>query len=97
MGNARFDYARSLGKLMIILNSLWLYLVLQRLYGQNFGGVLYIFMFPNWLLILECICSLISFILGICILRKQMNVKYGLFVNILLFVICMAISFFITN
>lgn len=97
MGNARFDHARSLGKLMIILNLLWLYLVLERLYGQNFGAVLYIFMFPNWFLILECICSLIGFILGICIFRKQMDVKYGLFVNILLFVMCMAISFYVTN
>jgi len=86
-----------IGIIMIILDSLWLYIVSMRFYGQNYTGILYFYMYPNWFLILGCICSIIGIILGICIIRKQIAIKYGLIVNIILFVICLVLSFYITN
>lgn len=97
MAHSYFNHSRSLGKIMMVLNLIWLYLVSERLYSQNYGEILFVFMYPNWFLILGTICAITGIILSFFIYREQLSIKYGLSVNMLLFIFYLTGSIFITN
>ena len=89
-------YNKQLGILMIVFNSGWLYLAVSRLYSQHFGGILYFFMYPDWFLVLESICSIIGILLGVAIIYKRLKFRHGLLINATIFSICMFIGIYIT-
>lgn len=90
------NHSRSLGTIMIVFNSIWLYLSLERFYGQAFGGILYIFHYPNYFLILNIIFSIIGIALRIYVRRKQIAIKYGLLINGILFILSFILSLYLT-
>lgn len=84
---------RSIGTLMIVLNCLWLFNYLERIWG----GKLYLFMIPNWLIALNVICAFIGIYLAIRLIKRKISAWTALPVNIGLYCICLLIQTLITS
>lgn len=97
MTHSKVNHSRSAGTLMIIPNSIWLYTGIERLYGQNFGGRLYIFMYPNWLLVIATLCAVAGITLGVYVLKERIKIKYGILINITLFSIYIFMELVLTS
>lgn len=91
------NHSRSVGTIMVVLNFMWLYLSLERFYGQTFGGILYIFHYPYYFIILNMIFSIIGIVLGIYVRRKQIAIKYGLLINGVLFILPFILHLYLTT
>jgi uncharacterized membrane protein len=74
---------KTVGIIFIVIDLFWLYMNAERLYGQNYGGKLYLFWIPNCILIFNVIISLICLYFSINIFREK-NCIRGLIVNVVL-------------
>ncbi len=84
---------KSIGTLMIVLNCFWLFNYLERIWG----GKLYLFMIPNWLIGLNVICALTCIFLAIRLIKRKISAWTALPVNIGLYCICLLIQTLITS
>lgn len=87
----------TIGVIMIILNCLWLYRWLELLYGYHFSGKLYLFQYPNWILVMNIICALTGIFLAVRLIKKKISAWTALPANFGLFCICMLIQTLITS
>lgn len=97
MGQSRIKHNRSIGILMIIINSIWLYTGLERLYGQNYGGIVYMLWYPNWLILISIFCSISGIFLGVYVLKRRIKTQYGIIINITLIIIYSFINLHTTS
>ncbi|MFV0328357.1 MAG: hypothetical protein ACK5KL_00835 [Dysgonomonas sp.] len=81
-----------IGWVIIVLNLLWLYSTIHRFYDQNFGSILYIFLIPNWILIINIICGFVGIFLAAKLIRKKISAWTALPVNFGLFCFCILIE-----
>ncbi|NDV95975.1 hypothetical protein D0T84_13790 [Dysgonomonas sp. 521] len=88
----------AIGIIMIILNSVWLYYSSERFYCQNFGcGILYNFLIPNWILMINIICALIGIIFAAKLIRKRISAWTAIPINLGLFCCCILIECLVTQ
>lgn len=84
---------KAIGTLMILLNCLWLFNNLERIWG----GGLYIIWLPNWILAMNIICALTGIFLAVRLIKKKISAWTALPVNFGLFCVCMLIQILITS
>ena len=75
-------YKEFFGTIQILLSLFWFFHIVQLYFDYQNPNLLFAFRFPNWILIIELILSLINFILGINLVLKKIRFKmsYGLFI-----------------
>ena len=56
------------------------------IYMYNFGGVLFCFMYPNWLLILNSILNIAGIYLSIRLYKEKIDIKLFLLLTVLIWV-----------
>lgn len=75
---------KTIGIIFIIMDIFWLYMNIGRFYGQNFGGMLFMFLIPNKLLIINMILGLVCLFYSIRISKYKINIYKGMVINIVL-------------
>jgi len=62
----------------------WFWHNLELAYLYRYSSVLFVIMLPDWLLTLNIIFSLIGIFFGIKITRKQLEIRKGILMNLLI-------------
>lgn len=75
-----------IGLIIVAINLYWIWDNLYLMYQYSFTGVLWLFMYPDWVLGLNAILGLIGIYLGIKLIRQRMKIKYAIVINGLLFI-----------
>ncbi len=80
-----------LGLILALLGLYWIALNIELLYNYHFNNLLYNFMYPDWVLVVDIILGATTFILGIKVIGRTMNIlnAYVSFSILLLIVILM--------
>jgi len=81
------------GILLIMLNTYWIWFHVDLWYSYHYSGMLFLFMYPDWILFLNSIFGLIGVIMGIGILWNKITVKFGLIINFIVILIGLLILF----
>lgn len=76
-----------LGLITICINVSLLYFSLDLYYGYNFTNNLYLFMYPNWVVLVNALFGLIGIFMSIMIYIKKVSVKLFLIGTLLLWLI----------
>ena len=68
------------GIIQIILSAFWIYEMALLYYKYHFTNILFAFMYPDWVLILNIILSIISLFFGIKLTMNRISIKksYGM-------------------
>jgi len=82
-----------IGWILIGINSIWLINNLYWLYMYNFTGILWLFMIPNWILLLNAILSSIGIYLGNRVRRNSLSIFLGILFCICLILVGMSIQY----
>lgn len=83
------------GLIIIVVNLYWIWDNLYLLYQYRFTGILWLFMYPDWVLILNAILGLIGILIGINLVRQRMKIKYAILINGILLIFGAFIKLFI--
>lgn len=65
----------------------WFWHNLELAYLYRYSSVLFVIMLPDWLLTLNIIFSLIGIFFGIKIARKQLEIRKGILMNLLIWLL----------
>lgn len=84
------------GVSVIVINFLWIYPNIDRLYGQSsHGSILYLFLYPTWILLLNTTIGIIGIFLGIRIIREKINIRNGILISITNILLCILIGYLV--
>jgi len=72
------------GLTLIIVNLYWIWDNLYLLYLYHFTGMLFLFMYPDWVLLLNSVLGLIGFFIGIRVIRLKTKIKQGILIDSLI-------------
>jgi hypothetical protein len=97
MTNQPNTYRKNLivGLIIIAVNLYWIWDNLFLMYQYRFTGILWLFMYPDWVLILNAILGLLGILIGINLVRQRMKIKYAILINGLLLIFGALIKLFI--
>lgn len=72
------------GWTLIFIDILWIWDNLSRLYFQHFGGgVLYLFHYPDWILILNSVFGIVGLFIGYNVVKTCLKITLGIFLNLI--------------
>ncbi|TKG89834.1 hypothetical protein EYV94_24760 [Puteibacter caeruleilacunae] len=83
---------RIIGVMIIILNLAWTEHWIRRFYFYHYTNILWYFMYPDWVLILNTIIGLIGVYIGIRLTKGQLSVSKALTIDIAMLVTGLIIS-----
>lgn len=75
-----------IGWIIVAINLYWIWDNLFLMYQYRYSGVLWMFMYPDWVLILNAVLGLLGIYIGINLIRQRMKIKYAILINGLLFI-----------
>lgn len=75
-----------IGWIIVAINLYWIWDNLFLMYRYRYTGVLWMFMYPDWVLVLNAILGLIGIYIGTRLIRQRMKIKYAILINALLFI-----------
>ena len=75
------------GLIIIFINLYWIWDNLYLLYLYHYSSVLFLIMFPDWLLILNAIFGLIGVFIGSKVIRKKMKIQQGILIDLVILLI----------
>lgn len=75
-----------IGWIIVAINLFWIWDNLFLMYQYRYSGVLWMFMYPDWVLILNAVFGLIGIYIGINLIRQRIKIKYAILINGLLFI-----------
>ncbi len=77
------------GLILALLGLYWIAMNIELVYNYHFTALLYNFMYPDWVLVVNIILGATTFILGIKVINRSMNILYAyvIFTTLLLIVI----------
>ena len=81
------------GLAVIIINSFCLIFNLILFYNYHFTGILYLFMFPDWVLVLSIFLCSIGILIGICVIKHKIKISTGIIMNVALWTIMLLIRY----
>ncbi len=84
------------GLAILLINLYWIWDNLYLLY-QYHTGILFLFMYPDWVLIFNSVLGLVGAITGIFTVFDKMTIKKGISVSVLLIVIGVVMKFISVN
>lgn len=83
------------GVVGICINVLILFYSLHWCYLYNFtSGRLFLFMYPNWVLVVNSFLSIIGIFISILLMRNKIGMKWFLIITILLWLVVLSNFFF---
>ena len=82
-----------IGIIILIINIIWTVDWIWLFYGYHFTGILWMFMYPDWILILNAIFGLIGITIGASLIKSKIVIKKALLIEIPKFIIGFAILF----
>ena len=65
------------GGLLIIFSGYWIYRNIEILYSYKYLDILYIFMIPRWILVLQAIIGFIGVLIGYLIINENLKIVIG--------------------
>jgi hypothetical protein len=71
-----------IGIILLIVNLTWTGHWIWLFYGYYFTGILWLYMIPDWMLILNMIIGLIGIFIGIKLINKKIKIKSALIINL---------------
>jgi hypothetical protein len=83
----RIDKHLITGLIIILINTYWIWDNLYLLYQYNYSGLLWLFMYPEWTLILNSVLGLFGILIGIKQILRKLTITKGIISSILLIVI----------
>lgn len=75
-----------LGLIAICINVLLVLESIYLLYAYNFTGILFLFMYPNWVLVINALLGIIGIYISILLFKNMIGIKLFL-ILILIFVL----------
>lgn len=75
-----------IGWIIVAINLYWIWDNLFLMYQYSYAGVLWMFMYPDWVLILNAVLGLIGIYIGVNLIRQRMKLKYAIIINGFLFI-----------
>lgn len=73
--------------LILIINILWSFHYIWLFYAYHFTNILWLFMYPDWVLIINIIIGFIGIYLGLKLLKKSIGLKKALIIDFVLIVL----------
>jgi hypothetical protein len=70
------------GSVMILIHAYWIYYSIHLLYQYHFTGVLFKFMIPDWILLLNTILGLVGLTTGIGIVAEKIKTRNGVLIGL---------------
>lgn len=64
-----------LGLIQMVLSVYWIYEMISLYYKYHYTDILFAFMYPNWVLFLNVLLSLINLFFGIKLLNEKTPIK----------------------
>jgi uncharacterized membrane protein YsdA (DUF1294 family) len=89
----RIDKHFKIGLTIILIDTYWIWDNLYLLYQYNYTGILWLFMYPEWTLILNSILGILGMIIGIGLIRHKLKIKKGIISTVLLIILGKLIQF----
>ena len=74
------------GLIIIAVNLYWIWDNLYLMYQYRIAGILWLFMYPDWVLILNAIFGLVGILIGTNLIRQKMKIKNAVLINGLLLI-----------
>ena len=84
-----------IGIIILIINIIWTGEWIWLFYGYHFSGRLWLFMFPDCILILNIIFGLIGITIGTKLMKGKIMIKNALLIEISKFIVGFLILFLI--
>jgi len=76
-----------IGILILIINIIWTVDWIWLFYGYHFTGILWMYMYPDWILILNIVFGMIGIIIGMRLLKESFKIKNALLIEIPKFIV----------
>lgn len=76
-----------LGLIQMVLSVYWIYEMISLYYKYHYTDILFAFMDPNWVLILNVLLSLINLYFGIKLLNGKIPIKRSYLTMLILIII----------
>jgi hypothetical protein len=91
------EYSKNkiIGTIILILNIIWTGDWIWLFYGYHFTGKLWLFIYPDWVLITNMILGILGVIIGINLIKNKIGIKKALIMDIPLLIIGFLISYII--
>lgn len=83
------------GLVIILINLYWIWDNSFMLYAYYSTAVLYMFRYPDWVLILNSVLGLIGLWIGIKVIRQKIKIKFGTFISFSILVVGGLVKFLI--
>ena len=84
-----------LGLVAIGINVLFVFKSLYLLYVYNFTGILFLFMYPNWVLVINALLGIIGIYISILLFKNMIGIKLFLILTFVLWGIMLFLFHFI--
>ncbi len=84
-----------IGIIILITNIAWTGHWIWLFYAYHFTGRLWLFMYPDWILILNIIFGLVGIIIGTRLIKDRFLIKNALIIEIFKFIVGFLILFLI--
>jgi len=83
------------GLILLAGNSFWLYLTISLFYYYNFTSLLFYFIVPTWIILVELIFSLTGIYIGQLIVRNKIKTLKWFLIDLLLVMTAISINYFV--
>lgn len=72
------------------INALLIFNALNLFYGYNFTSKLYLFMYPNWVLLVNSVLGIIGVFMSIMLYKKKVSIKLFLVITLALWLVILS-------
>lgn len=79
-----------LGLIAICINVLFIFDALRLFYCYNFTPTLYLFMYPNWVLLVNALLGVVGIIISIMLYKKRIGLKLFLLLTLMLWFVILS-------
>ena len=93
MNKKRIDKHLITGLIIILINGYWIWDNLYLLYQYNYSGLLWLFMYPEWTLILNSVLGLFGILIGIRLILHKLTLMKGIILSVFLIILGELIKF----
>ena len=76
-----------IGIIILIINIIWTGDWIWLFYTYHFTGRLWLFMYPDWILILNIVFGMIGIIIGLRLIKERFKIKNALLIEIPKFIV----------
>lgn len=84
-----------IGSFIILISLLWIYFFAHLLYAYQFNKeILWLFMYPNWVLIVNIIIGIIGIIIGILLIKNKLSIRKSSLIVIIILIVGFFFHFF---